>query len=111
MPGGDTAACAPDPANPPPCPLSRVVVQAVATTSAHAARTNPPNPFMRSSAALRSTTLPAMVTPVMSDELLGRVAVVTGGASGIGAASAALLANAGASVIVADLQEGQNGPG
>lgn len=42
----------------------------------------------------------------MSDELSGRVAVVTGGASGIGAASAALLAAAGAAVIVADLAEG-----
>jgi 3(or 17)beta-hydroxysteroid dehydrogenase len=42
----------------------------------------------------------------MSDELSGRVAIVTGGASGIGAASAALLAGAGAAVIVADLQDG-----
>jgi 3(or 17)beta-hydroxysteroid dehydrogenase len=42
----------------------------------------------------------------MSDELSGRVAIVTGGASGIGAASAALLAEAGAAVIVADLQDG-----
>ncbi len=42
----------------------------------------------------------------MSDELSGRVAVVTGGASGIGAASATLLAAAGAAVIVADLAEG-----
>ena len=40
----------------------------------------------------------------MSNELSGRVAIVTGGASGIGAASAALLAAAGAAVIVADLQ-------
>jgi 3(or 17)beta-hydroxysteroid dehydrogenase len=42
----------------------------------------------------------------MSDELSGRVAVVTGGGSGIGTASAALLAAAGAAVIVADLAEG-----
>lgn len=51
----------------------------------------------------------------MSGELFGQVAIVTGGASGIGAASAALLAAAGATVIVADLQEGPNpkgdGPG
>ena len=40
----------------------------------------------------------------MSGELSGQVAIVTGGASGIGAASAALLAEAGAAVIVADLQ-------
>ena len=39
----------------------------------------------------------------MSGELSGQVAIVTGGASGIGAASAALLAEAGAAVIVADL--------
>ena len=36
-------------------------------------------------------------------ELSERVAVVTGGASGIGAASARLLADAGATVIVADV--------
>lgn len=47
----------------------------------------------------------------MSGELSGRVAVVTGGASGIGAASASLLAKAGAHVIVADLQEARDGPG
>ena len=41
----------------------------------------------------------------MSTELSGRVAIVTGGASGIGAASAALLAEAGAQVVVADLHE------
>lgn len=40
----------------------------------------------------------------MSDELSGQVAIVTGGASGIGAASAALLSGAGATVIVADIQ-------
>ena len=40
----------------------------------------------------------------MSGELSGQVAIVTGGASGIGAASAALLAEAGAAVVVADLQ-------
>ena len=42
----------------------------------------------------------------MDDELTGRVAIVTGGASGIGAASALLLEQAGARVIVADLVEG-----
>jgi 3(or 17)beta-hydroxysteroid dehydrogenase len=47
----------------------------------------------------------------MSEELSGQVAIVTGGASGIGAASAALLAQAGASVIVADLQAAKDGPG
>lgn len=41
----------------------------------------------------------------MSGELSGQVAIVTGGASGIGAASATLLAEAGASVIVADIKE------
>jgi len=38
-------------------------------------------------------------------ELSGQVAIVTGGASGIGAASAELLKAAGATVIVADIQE------
>jgi len=39
----------------------------------------------------------------MSDELAGRSAVVTGGASGIGEACAIRLADAGASVVVADI--------
>ena len=42
----------------------------------------------------------------MSNELSGQVAIITGGASGIGAASAALPAGEGAIVIVADLQKG-----
>ena len=42
-------------------------------------------------------------------ELSGKVAIVTGGASGIGEAAAALLAEAGAQVIVADVQKGQDG--
>ncbi|MFI5000137.1 MAG: SDR family oxidoreductase [Reyranellales bacterium] len=44
-------------------------------------------------------------------ELTGQVAIVTGGASGIGAASAALLQDAGATVIVADLQAATGGAG
>lgn len=55
-----------------------------------------------------------MVLADMSSELSGRVAIVTGGASGIGAASATLLAAAGATVIVADLQPAgapDDGPG
>ncbi len=52
-----------------------------------------------------------MVSPGMSDELSGQVAIVTGAASGIGAATAALLAGAGARVIAADLQEAKGGPG
>jgi 3(or 17)beta-hydroxysteroid dehydrogenase len=52
-----------------------------------------------------------MVSSDMSGELSGRVAIVTGGASGIGAASAALLADAGATVVVADLQEAKDGAG
>jgi 3(or 17)beta-hydroxysteroid dehydrogenase len=45
----------------------------------------------------------------MSGELSGQVAIVTGGASGIGAASAALLEGQGARVIVADLQDAKDG--
>ncbi|UYN93725.1 MAG: SDR family oxidoreductase [Enhydrobacter sp.] len=44
-------------------------------------------------------------------ELSGQVAIVTGGASGIGAASAALLAESGATVVVADLQSARDGAG
>lgn len=47
----------------------------------------------------------------MSGELAGRVAIVTGGASGIGAASAALLESEGARVVVADLQAAKDGAG
>jgi 3(or 17)beta-hydroxysteroid dehydrogenase len=47
----------------------------------------------------------------MSGELSGWVAIVTGGASGIGAASAALLEGQGARVIVADLQDAKDGTG
>ena len=47
----------------------------------------------------------------MSGELSGQVAIVTGGASGIGAASAVLLADAGAAVIVADLEAANDGAG
>jgi len=45
------------------------------------------------------------VPSALSDGLEGRVAVVTGGASGIGHATAELLKSAGARVFVADLQE------
>jgi 3(or 17)beta-hydroxysteroid dehydrogenase len=47
----------------------------------------------------------------MSGELSGWVAVVTGGASGIGAASAALLEGQGAHVVVADLEPAKGGAG
>jgi 3(or 17)beta-hydroxysteroid dehydrogenase len=42
-------------------------------------------------------------------ELSGQVAIVTGGASGIGAAAVALLAGAGAAVVVADIQPAPSG--
>ena len=41
----------------------------------------------------------------MNDELAGKVALITGAASGIGRATALLLASKGAAVVVADLQE------
>ena len=41
----------------------------------------------------------------MSEELVGKVAIVTGGASGIGDATCRLLARHGASVVVADVQD------
>lgn len=44
-------------------------------------------------------------------ELSGHVAIVTGGGSGIGAATAKLMADAGASVVVADLQAAKDGAG
>jgi len=49
-------------------------------------------------------------SPEPSDGLAGRVAVVTGGSSGIGRAVADLLTRAGARVYVADLNQG-DGPG
>ncbi len=39
------------------------------------------------------------------EELVGKVALVTGAASGIGAATALLMAKAGAAVVVADINE------
>jgi 3(or 17)beta-hydroxysteroid dehydrogenase len=47
----------------------------------------------------------------LSHELARQVAIVTGGASGIGAASAKLLQEAGATVIVADIQDAKEGAG
>ena len=44
-------------------------------------------------------------------ELSGQVAIVTGGASGIGAAAASLLEAAGAIVVVADIQPANDGAG
>ena len=44
-------------------------------------------------------------------ELTDHVAIVTGGASGIGAAAASLLQAAGATVVVADIQPANNGTG
>jgi len=44
-------------------------------------------------------------------ELTDHVAIVTGGASGIGAAAASLLQAAGATVVVADIQPANDGPG
>ena len=44
-------------------------------------------------------------------ELSGQVAIVTGGASGIGAAAATLLEQAGAKVVVADIQPAKDLPG
>ena len=42
----------------------------------------------------------------MAGRLEGRTAIVTGGASGIGRASAELFAEEGANVVVADLRDG-----
>ncbi len=52
-----------------------------------------------------------MVGADMPGELSDHVAIVTGGASGIGAAAASLLQEAGAAVIVADIQPARDGVG
>src|SRR5215203_4123818 len=104
MPGG--AACTL--AAPPPCP----VWHADRPSAASADRTNPPSFAMRSSIGDRLLQLPfaRYGHARMSEELSGQVAIITGGASGIGAATAALLAEAGAAVVVADLKAATDGP-
>src|SRR5512138_2177801 len=97
MPGGTACMAAAPPS---------AVLQACRPSAASPAKTNPPSFAMRSSIGdrllhLRSARYGHLR---MSEELSGQVAIVTGGASGIGAASATLLAGAGARVIVADLQ-------
>src|ERR1043165_9577704 len=93
----------------PPSPIW----QADRPSAASPDRTNPASFAMRSSIGDRLLQLPfARYGHVrMSEELSGQVAIVTGGASGIGAATAALLAEAGAAVIVADLNAAKDGVG
>lgn len=43
-------------------------------------------------------------TPLKDDRLKGRVAIITGGSSGLGAATAIRFADSGAKVVVADLK-------
>lgn len=50
----------------------------------------------------------ALPSAAMEASLRGKVAIVTGGAGGIGGATAALLARAGATVFIADVRDGEN---
>src|SRR3954451_3686258 len=62
--------------------------------------------YLAASAAHRPGWPPPTASPnVRAMDITGASAIVTGGASGIGAASARLLAARGAKVVVADLQE------
>jgi len=46
-----------------------------------------------------------MVNPFAAYDMTGKVAVLTGGASGIGEASAELIAGAGGAVVLGDIDE------
>ena len=112
MPGGTTAACIPDPAYPPPCPPV-VVVHAAAASDTNANRSIPrastcDPPSVNDATAIARESL---WSSAHERELSGQVAIVTGGASGIGAASAALLEGQGARVITADIQDAKDGAG
>src|SRR4029077_18268896 len=97
MPGGTAGRCNPDPACPPPCPAGELHAVAINDTTTPSAVTA--SFSMRVAGYSRRWLLSGGM-----GELSGQVAIVTGGASGIGAASAALLEAAGAKVVVADIQ-------